>query len=80
MTIVHRLELAVVNRNARLHKQTHLPTEFDKARAHLADRSTIVLPEIGNRFVVRNRASTKPTDDKLAAPSPPAPHLQIPVQ
>jgi hypothetical protein len=41
VAIVHRLELAAVDRNACLCKQTHLPAELDKARAHLADRSAI---------------------------------------
>ena len=32
IAIVHHLELATVDRNARIRKQTHLPAAFDKAR------------------------------------------------
>jgi hypothetical protein len=32
IAIVHCLELAAVDHNARIHQQTHLPAEFDKAR------------------------------------------------
>src|SRR5215468_12188846 len=47
IAIVHRLELAAVNRNARRRKQADLPAELDKASTHLADGTAIVLP--GNR-------------------------------
>src|SRR5205085_10376925 len=50
IAIVDRLELAAVDRNARIHKQTHLPAQFDKARAHLADGTAVVLPEISHRL------------------------------
>ena len=29
IAIIHRLELAAVDRNARIHKQAHLPAEFE---------------------------------------------------
>src|SRR5215472_13167868 len=55
IAIVHRLELAaVVNRNARLRKQADLPAELDKAHTHLADGTAVVLPEVGDRLVVRD--------------------------
>jgi hypothetical protein len=38
IAIIHRLELAAVDRNARIRKQTHLAAEFDKARAQAARR------------------------------------------
>src|SRR6266478_3852120 len=46
ISIVDRFELAAVDRDARLRQQTHLATEIDEARAHPADRRTIVLAEI----------------------------------
>ena len=58
--VVHRLELAAVDGNARCRKQTHLAAELDKARAHLADGTPIVLPEIGDRFVVGDKTAKQP--------------------
>ena len=58
--VVHRLELAAVDGNARFRKQTHLAAELDEARAHLADGRAIVLPEIGDRLVVGDKAAKQP--------------------
>ena len=58
ITVVHRLELAAVNGDARLRQQTHLAAEFDEASAHLADGTAVVLPEIGDRLVIGRRPSS----------------------
>jgi hypothetical protein len=50
-----------------IHKQTHLPAEFDKARAHLADGTAIVLPEIGDRLVVGDKPAKQPHQLDIAA-------------
>jgi len=60
VAVVHRLELAAIDGNARCRKQTHLAAELDKARAHLADGTPIVLPEIGDRFVVGDKTAKQP--------------------
>ena len=67
IAIIHRLELAAVDRNARIHKQAHLPAEFDKARAHLANRTAVILPEIGNGFVVGDKPTKEPHQLDIAA-------------
>src|SRR5258705_6723920 len=58
--VVHRLELAAVDGNARCRKQTHLAAELDEARANLADRRAIVLPEISDRLMVGDEAAKQP--------------------
>ena len=65
--IVDRLELAAVNGDARFPKQTHLATQIDEARAHLADRRTIVLAEIGNHLVIGDEPAKKPHHLEIAA-------------
>ena len=67
IAIVYCLELAAVDRNTRRHKQTHLPAEFDKARAHLADRTAVVFSEIGNRFMVGDEPAKQPHQLDIAA-------------
>src|SRR5437667_7715601 len=54
---VDGLELAAVDRDARLRQQTHLATEIDEARAHPADRRAVVLADIGNHLVIGNEPS-----------------------
>src|ERR1700676_4231883 len=58
--IVHRLELAAIDGHACLHEQTHLAAELDEARAHLADGTAVVLPEIGDRLMVGDEAAKQP--------------------
>src|SRR6266700_7760691 len=58
--VVHRLELAAIDGNARFGKQTHLAAEFDEARAHLADCTAVVLTEIGDRLVIGDKAAKQP--------------------
>src|SRR5262245_36468296 len=55
--IVHRLELAAIDGHARLRQQAHLATELNKARAHLADGSAVVLAKVGDRLVVGDQSA-----------------------
>ena len=66
VAVVHRLELAAIDRNARLREQTHRPAQGHKSRADLADRGTVVLPEVGDRLVVRCKPSKQPHDLDVA--------------
>src|SRR5271156_655257 len=52
VTVVHRLELAAVNRNAGFGEQAHGATEGNKLRADFTDGAAIVLAEVGNRPVI----------------------------
>src|SRR6476659_11016402 len=54
------LELAAVDRNARIREQTHQAAQFDKLHADLLDRWSTVLAEVGNRLVVRNEPAGQP--------------------
>jgi hypothetical protein len=60
VTIVHRLELAAIDRHAGFGEQTHRATERNKPGADLPDGATVVLAEIGNRLVIRNKAAREP--------------------
>src|SRR6185437_6923218 len=60
IAVVHRLELAAIDGNARFRQQTHLAAEFDEARAHLADGTAIVFPEISDRLMVGDAAAEEP--------------------
>jgi hypothetical protein len=55
--VVHRLELAAVDDNARFGKKAHLAAERDEARAQLANSRAIVLAEIGDRLGVGDEAA-----------------------
>jgi hypothetical protein len=57
IAIVHRLELATIDRDARCRKQTDLPAELDEACAHLANGMTADLPEVRNRLVIGDQAA-----------------------
>ena len=52
VAVVHRLELAAVDRDAGLRQQPHRAAQRNKARTHLADGTAIVLAEVGNRLVI----------------------------
>ena len=60
IAVVHGFEFTAVDGNAGFRQQAHLAAEFDKACAHLADRTAIVLPEIRNRLVVGDKPAHKP--------------------
>ena len=50
--VVDRLELGAINRNAGVGEQIKLTTERHEPGADLADRTAIILAEIGNRLVI----------------------------
>ncbi len=60
VAVVHRLELAAVDRHAGLREQAHRAAQRDKARAHFADAGTIVLAEVGNRLVIGYKPARQP--------------------
>src|SRR5215208_5128715 len=67
VAVVDRLELAAVNRHARLRQQADLSAERHKLRTHLADRRSVILAEIGNRLVIGNQPTAEPHDLNVAA-------------
>lgn len=56
----HRLELAPVDNDGAAHEQAHVPAQSYEARADLADRRAILLPEVGDRLVVGNKPAEEP--------------------
>jgi hypothetical protein len=52
VAVVHRLELAAIDRDAGLGEQAHRAAQGDEPDADLADGAAIVLAEIGNRLVI----------------------------
>jgi hypothetical protein len=64
--IVHRLELAAIDGNSRLYKQTHLSAEFHEAPTNLANSAAVVLAEIGDRLVVGDEATKEPHHFRIA--------------
>src|SRR5262245_30693572 len=60
VAVVDGFELAAINGDARLGEKPHLAAELDKARAHLAQRRTVVLAEVGDCFVVRDQSAQQP--------------------
>jgi hypothetical protein len=64
---VHRLEAAAVDRDEAGVQQPDVATESHELLAHLADRRTVVLPEIGDRLEVRPQAARQP--DELQVPA-----------
>src|SRR5215467_8000192 len=67
IAIIDRLELAAVDRNARLREQAQLSTKRDELCANLADRSSVILAEIRNRLVVGNEPAEQPHDLNVAS-------------
>ena len=60
VAVVHRLELAAVDRHAGLREQAHRAAEPDKPGADLADGAAIVLAEVGNRLVIGSKPARQP--------------------
>ena len=65
VAIIDRFELAAVNGNAASREQGHLPAEQDETATNLADRITIISPEIGNRFVIGYKPAHHPDRGSL---------------
>ena len=60
VAVVHRLELAAVDRDARFLEQPQGAAERNKPGADLADGAAIVLAEIGDGLVVGRQAARQP--------------------
>jgi hypothetical protein len=60
VAVVHRLELAAVDRHAGLREQAHHAAECDKPGTDLPDSPAVVLAEIGNRLVVGSKPANEP--------------------
>src|SRR5262249_46266236 len=60
VAVVHRLELAAVDRDTGFRQQIHGATERDKPGADLPDRAAVILAEVGNRLVIRRKAPSEP--------------------
>src|SRR3954447_17593961 len=66
VAIVHGLELAPIDSDARLGEQPHGAAQLDKLRAYLADRRPVVLAEISDRFVILEQSAEKPDHFEIA--------------
>ena len=66
VTVVDRLELAAVDRDARQCQQAQLPAKNNELSAHLADGGPVILAEIGNRLVIGNEAAGQPQHFNIA--------------
>ena len=60
VAVVHRLELAAVDRHAGLREQAHRAAQRNQPGANLADGATIVLAEVGNCLVIGSKAAREP--------------------
>ena len=60
VTVVHRLELAAVDRDAGVRQQAHQAAEHNKLGTDLADGAAVVLAEVGDRLVIGNQAAREP--------------------
>ena len=58
--IVDRFEFRAIDGDTRRREQADLAAELDKLRTHLADRFAIVLPEIGDRLMIRRQPPQQP--------------------
>src|SRR5439155_4117337 len=65
--VVHGLELAAIDGNARHREKTHLTAEFDEARTYLAQRQAIVFAEVRDRLVIRSEPTQQPHDLDIAS-------------
>jgi hypothetical protein len=60
IAIVHRFELAAVNRNHRSGEQAQLAAQHHKLGTRRPDRPAIVFAEVGNRLEVRRQPPSQP--------------------
>src|SRR6188472_4613500 len=60
VAIVHRLELAAVDRHAGLREQAYRAAQRYEPSANLADGATIILAEVGNRLVIGSKPAREP--------------------
>jgi hypothetical protein len=60
VAVVHRFELAAVNRNHRSGEQAQLAAQHHKLGTHRPDRCTVILAEVGDRLEVRHQPPGQP--------------------
>ncbi|VIO78438.1 hypothetical protein CI41S_62790 [Bradyrhizobium ivorense] len=65
--VVHCLELAAIDGDARRREKPHLSAELDEARTDLAQRQAVVLAEIRDRLVIRREPTQQPHHLDIAA-------------
>src|SRR5262249_39711703 len=75
--VVHGLELAAINRDADFRKQIQSPAKHDEPGAHLTNGSAIVLAEVSNRLMVRNKLARQPHHLKVAPSLPLKPAARL---
>ncbi len=73
VAIVHRFELAAVDRNNGTGEEFEPTAKLDKLTTHRLDRRAIILAEVGNRL-----ESAASRDGRPAGPSPPVSPPKIP--
>jgi hypothetical protein len=64
--VVHRLELAAVDRDRVAIEQVQVPAERDEAGADLADGRAVVASEVGDRLEVRREPARQPDQLEIA--------------
>jgi hypothetical protein len=67
---IDRLELAAIDRNARVAQQIEAPTQRHELTADFADRLAIVLAKVGDRFEVGRQAASQPDQLDVALAFP----------
>ena len=65
--VVHGLELAAIDGDARRREQAHLTAKFDEPRTYLAERQAVVLAEVRDRFVIGSEPAQQPHHLDIAA-------------
>jgi hypothetical protein len=60
VAVVHRLELAAVDRHAGLREQAHHAAQCNEPGAHLADGAAVILAEVGNCLVIGSKTARQP--------------------
>ena len=68
VTVVHRLELAAIDRDARFREQAHGATVRNKPVADLPDSVAVVLAGIGNRFEIGKKRPVSHITSTCARP------------
>jgi hypothetical protein len=66
VSVVHRLELAAVDRHQRLLEQPDLPAQLHELAAGLADAGAVVATEVGDRLEVRGEPPREPDQLEVA--------------
>jgi hypothetical protein len=67
---IDRLELAAIDRNARVAQQIEAPAQRHELTADFADRLAIVLAKVGDRFEVGRQAASQPDQLDVALAFP----------